>query len=187
VRKNRRTEKRVKRRVPCEVFVGDARFSGMIVNLSRNGLFVQTTARPARGSQVEIRLNVETESEPIRLLAVVRRASTLPPGATSVGRGGIGVSVERADERYLRFLASLAPEVGASSIAAPAPPGRDQRATPAGREDPTTTTRYRVRIAQMGSSRSKTVFACGRTPAEASDLALAAFEEGWKVLEIEPA
>jgi hypothetical protein len=108
---DRRFEKRLRRRLSCELWVDDRRHHAVVLNLTSRGLFVQTRAKPAPGTEVELRMRV--------LQATVARLFLVPPLLLSVAGGGIGLRVRSAPEAYLAFLMDIAPHGWAPA----APPG----------------------------------------------------------------
>ena len=53
---HRRRYERVKRRFPCEFLIEGQRYRGIVVEVSRGGLFVQTDASTAPGKEIELHL-----------------------------------------------------------------------------------------------------------------------------------
>jgi hypothetical protein len=106
---DRRFEKRLRRRLSCELWVDDRRHHAVVLNLTSRGLFVQTRAKPAPGTEVELRMRVSTQDEPIVLQVTVARLFLVPPLLLSVAGGGIGLRVRSAPEAYLAFLMDIAP------------------------------------------------------------------------------
>ncbi len=78
-----KTDPRYRKRVPCRVWVGKSSYSGMILNLSRMGLFVQTNAGVTSGDAIELKFN---GGDPLHAQVVWRRRrngaadSPPPPG-----------------------------------------------------------------------------------------------------------
>ncbi len=153
-----RVEPRYKKRIPCRIAGEDGSYSGMILNLSRTGLFIQTRAGTKPGSEVSLNLAPDLQPDAIQLRTRVvwqRKATsslTLP--------GGIGVEIQNEPTSYLELINtvmgnSLEPE-------------------------------FRVRISKEGSPRSWTMtFRCN-SEEEARSLALEGMGPDEKILELAP-
>src|SRR5215813_10784715 len=90
---------RKKRRIPCQLWVGEREHSALILDLSPSGLFVQTHAKPQRGERVGLGINeakpaFELEREPgLRFRVYVaqiggprsRRVEVAAPDAAAAG------------------------------------------------------------------------------------------------------
>ena len=101
---NRRSEERVRRRIGCDLYIGDRRYSGLLLDLSPHGMFVQTAAKPAPGTPVSVHLSAPHLSEPLELWAQVARARLVPPQLRNLAKGGLGLQLEEPPEAYLRFV-----------------------------------------------------------------------------------
>ena len=60
-------EPRIRKRVPCHLSLEQDSFPGMVLNLSRGGLFVQTSFTPARGESIELDVDGARTRQPIAL------------------------------------------------------------------------------------------------------------------------
>src|SRR5262245_18999550 len=107
-----RVAKRAKRRLACRIGVGRQRFSGVIIDLSASGLFVQTSAKPRPGEAVTLELSVPGQRVPLRLEAQVVRLKLVPPRLVAVAQGGLGLRITHAPEGYFSFLSSILSEFG---------------------------------------------------------------------------
>lgn len=103
----RRIEPRIRKRISCDLQVGDRRFSGLVLDLSETGLFIQTVARPLPGARVRLGLTGGRLGEPLQLEARVARTRLVPPQLRTVARGGLGIHLERPPDAYLEFLEEL--------------------------------------------------------------------------------
>ena len=169
-----RVAKRTKRRMACRLVLGRQRFSGVVLDLSSSGMFVQTTAKPRPRDPVTIELNVPGHREPIRLEAHVARLVVVPAQLAAVAQGGVGLRIRNAPEPFFELLRQIQIE---SRLGSPAPlesgeelPGEAHR-------------RYRVRMTQLGRARTRTLQVVARSSEEAAELARAEAGDGWKVLE----
>lgn len=106
-----RVLERKKRRLPCSIRNQSQRFSGMVVELSATGLFLQTRARVDLGDDLELEVSVPCRAEPISLTVSVVREKRVPARLRSVAQGGIGTRILAAPEAFYEYLLSLDPEV----------------------------------------------------------------------------
>ena len=173
-------EPRYRKRVPCQLVVGGGSHPGMVLNVSRGGLFVQTGARARPGDRVRIALNASPRLGAIGLEARVVWKRVSPPRLHSVTQGGVGLEIQGASEAWYDFLAGVAaPDAGLERV-----PRAD--ALPAATRPAPALLRFRVRMSQTGGPRSRTVVVEGGSEEEARRRALLATGRGWSVLEIEP-
>jgi len=64
---------RQKKRISCELIVNDSRYSGIILDISATGMFIQTTLKPGAGEGVTVYLKIPGRDETIRVDARVAR------------------------------------------------------------------------------------------------------------------
>ncbi len=171
-----RAAKRTKRRMACRLVVGSQRFSGVVLDLSATGVFIQTTAKPNPREAVTVELSVPGEREPIRLETEVARLYMVPAQLITVAQGGVGLRIRNAPEGFFEMLGQLQLAGQADS---PAPTGGGAEQAEAG--DPQRG--YRVRVTQLGRARTRTLRILARSAEEAAELACTETGEGWKVLE----
>lgn len=94
--------------MPCRVKQGPRQYSGMVLNVSRTGLFVQTSAAPEIGAEIELTLSQRTQPTPLQLTAEVIWKRKVPASLRSVAEGGIGLRIRYAPETYYGLLAEAA-------------------------------------------------------------------------------
>jgi hypothetical protein len=163
----------------------------MVLDLSPSGLFLQTSAKLGPGDRVELELRLPSEKEPLGIVAEVARRKIVPARLLTVAQGGVGLRIVSAPEPYFAFLGSLSPDRFESP-----PPGRRAMPPPGpgtAQADPAEPTgarrhrvrRHRVRVKQIGGSRSRTLVVSGDSAEEAERAAMAELGEGWKVLAVE--
>jgi hypothetical protein len=171
--------------MPCGLTIDGRRYSGFVLDISQEGLYVQTSARPALGAVVDIELSLPTGKEPLQMRAKVARQRLVPPELRSVAQGGIGVCMDEPPEAYQEYYLSITPLARRRrAVAKPNGPPEAADEPPRDSEDPSL--RYRVRVKQEKGSRSRVItVACG-TEEEARERALAKAGEGWKVLSADP-
>ena len=202
---SRRTATRTKKRLACSVVIDGSRMSGIVLDLSANGLFVQTSANPPPGA--ELGLELELPGEPERTLLVVRvaRKKVVPPRLRSVAHGGLGLRIKRAPEAYFSYVARLqcaevaeeSPAVAAAPAkASPAVTASPKKASPGRRSGARRVApprapaaangkRFRVRVSQISGSRSRSLDVTAASEEEARRKAMGASGEGWKILACE--
>jgi hypothetical protein len=174
--KDRRQAERFKKRIPCEIQVKGQWQPALVLDLSWNGLFVQTRSPVDPGTRVDVRLRLPGRSETLELAAVVARARRVPVRLASVAHGGLGLQIGTAPNAYYEYVAEFSKEQ-----AGPAPPTPQPSPKPAppGRQ-------FKVRAQQTGSPRSRTLTIGADSPEQAKTLALRQLGERWTVLEVEP-
>lgn len=113
-----RGEPRFKKRMSCKFRLGQQDHSGIVLDVSRQGLFVQTTASARVGDKVEVVLSRPEQGTAITLVAGVRWLRRVPTQLRSVVQAGIGLQISHAEESYYALLAEavqgLAPVKGRS-------------------------------------------------------------------------
>jgi hypothetical protein len=190
----------------CTIVVGQRRHSGFVLDVSATGLFVQTSASPPPGSQVEVELSVPGERDPVHIRAAVARRKVVPPRLRTVAHGGVGLQIQSAPEAYFTMIAALQemgpaageadpPEAAAPKQAKAKHAGAKGASDPAGKKKarpkrprklpprmapPPPRLSFRVRIQQGARSRRMNVVAA--TEEDARRQALAEAGSGWKVL-----
>jgi len=185
----------------CSLLVGERRHTGIVLDVSATGLFIQTSASPSPNQVVDLELSIPGESEVVPVRAIVARRKAVPPRLITVAHGGLGLRIENAPEAYFTMVASLqdsgsklietaAPD---SDKAASSPP--EQKAAPKSddekarskpkrklppRQAPPPRRRFQVRIQHGARSRRLEVSAASEK--DARQQALSEAGEGWKVL-----
>lgn len=205
---DKRRAPRAKKRLACSFHHAGKRYSGMLLDLSANGVFVQTSASPHPGEAVRLELALPGRPEPLRLEGRAVRRRVVPARLRAVAQGGVGVALSGAPEAWFGFVAELLGERPLPAAAAPrrkptalerrarrlalgralGPRSRPRPPCPPEAEaapEPAGGRRYRVRV-KLGSRKQEMVVeAAGE--AEAREAALAEAGAGWRVLRCEPA
>jgi hypothetical protein len=172
--------------MPCGLSIEGRHYSGFVLDISVHGLYVQTSARPAPGTAVDVELSLPTRKEPVHMRAKVARQKLVPPELRSVAQGGIGLHIDEPPEAFVEYYISVTPPDLDPETAAEyghlrgVAEGRKPRG--GGGES----LRYRVRVSQTSGPRSRTITVACETLEEAKQRALAEVGEGWKVLSAEP-
>jgi len=100
-----RPEPRYRKRIPCKLTRSRSTFSGLVVDPSRRGLFVQPSAVAKTGDEVEIVLRSWKSEAAIVLNAQVMWRRKVPLRLRSVVEGGLGLQIRYAPEPYYVMLA----------------------------------------------------------------------------------
>jgi Tfp pilus assembly protein PilZ len=103
-----RAEPRFKKRIPCKLKRSRSTFSGLVVDISRTGLFVQTSASASTGDEVEVMLGAKEPEVDVVLVANVVWQRKVPPQLRSAVEGGLGLQIRYATEPYYALLAASA-------------------------------------------------------------------------------
>jgi hypothetical protein len=158
---------RKRRRIPCQLWVGEREHSALILDLSPSGLFIQTHAKAQRGERV--RLQFSHEDAMLELKVEVVRIKSVPQGLLAATKGGIGVRIVSAPEEYDGLLSQL---------------GISERTKPSFELDPEPEPglRFRVYVAQIGGPRSRRVEVSAADADAANARALEEVGAGWKIL-----
>jgi len=166
---DKRRHRRHLRRMPCELFVGERKFSALVLDLSETGLFIQTHARPQIGAR--LRIVVAHTDAPLELVVEVVRAKKVPPSLLALAKGGIGVRILSVPAEYDQLLATL---------------GIGDQAEPFELEsDAESGSRFRVYAAQIGGARSRRVDVAASDPDEARERAIEELGSDWKAIRVE--
>jgi Tfp pilus assembly protein PilZ len=100
-----RNTQRIRKRLSCELEFEERRYSGIVLDISEQGLFVQTSAKPKLGVRVHLRLRMHGVGT-CELMARVARLKLVPPQLKSVANGGIGLFIEMPTPELDRFIAA---------------------------------------------------------------------------------
>lgn len=177
-------------RLACALAVGERRHSGVILDLSPTGVFVQTSARLGRRERVRLELSLPGRPEPLRLEAEVVRARQVPPHLVNVAHGGIGLRLTNAPEEYFAFMARVlpaetvpagGPATGPQQPHAGTGPQRPHAGAGSGEPEPTPV--FRVRAAQRGGTRTRTLRVTCGDEQQAREAALEQLGADWKILD----
>ena len=163
-----RVSNRKKRRIPCQLWVGQREHSALVLDLSPSGLFIQTHARTTRGERVSLRL--ANEDHPLDLLVEVVRTNQVPQSLLAAAKGGIGVRITSAPEEYYAMLVGL---------------GINEASKPLFELERAPGPRFRVHVAQVGGPRSRRVELSAPDPDAAAAQVLVELGDGWRVLRVE--
>ncbi len=165
---------RFRKRIPCSVHSGGRRHSGLVLNVSHGGLFVQTTAGPEPGAGLAVELQLGPGGQALELDAQVVWRRVVAPHLRTIQQGGVGLRIRRAPEPFYTLLMEM--QQGDSTLP-PRAPAAAEPALPAAR--------FRIRVKQDTGPRSRLLTLSGASEAEVRDRALAQSGHGWTILEVE--
>lgn len=97
---------RTKHRLGCEFEVLGVRYSGIVTDVSARGLFVQSSAIPKSGTELELLLRSPDHGE-IVLQARAIRLTQRHRAAAAMDPKGFGLEITRAPEQYFAMLVAL--------------------------------------------------------------------------------
>lgn len=186
-----RVAKRIRRRMPCELKAAGRQQRAIVLDCSRTGLFVQTSARLKPGSSVEVWLQAEGQREPMMLRASVARQKAVPSNLTSVAQGGIGLRILDAPRSYYELLGESPPAPRGNGTTVPGATAPGVRRAPSPSPTPRAAApaagapvapRYRVRVKQSDGPRSRILDIVAESAERACAAALAQLGAGWEAL-----
>lgn len=109
---DRRAAKRIRRRLTCELRFDGRKTTGIVLNVSTSGLFIQTSARPAPGTVVEVHFSARGSSPEMDLRTRVARQKRVEPRLAQIEASGIGLQLLDAPEAYWQLVADALPGSG---------------------------------------------------------------------------
>ncbi len=169
-------EPRIAKRLPCALQVEGRRYSGVVLNVSQNGLFVQTNAAPGRGEAVELELNAPESERSIPVRGKVVWQRVVPHQLRSMARGGVGLQIQNADESYYVLLARwMRTELPV--------PSREGSADTQPKAQPLT---WRVRVRAVAGPRTRTLTIEAPSLEAARTETVGYVGDGWRIIEIHP-
>jgi hypothetical protein len=117
----RREQRRIRRRMECELRFGGLRHRGVVVDASPEGLFVRTGARLTGAGELELRVCLPGRADATRLHATPVRMQLAPEPSTGASRCGVALRVVGAPEAYAAFFPADAarersPECGRAPV-----------------------------------------------------------------------
>jgi PilZ domain len=169
----RRRENRSRRRIPCDLEYEGHRITGIVLDVSHGGLFVQTSTKLSPGTAVRVLLRLGNAPEPIAVRCSVARQRSVPPRLASVARPGVGLRLLEAPPEYFAALSDPSFRPEGQGAADPEPAAGSPR--------------FRVRVKQSGGSRSRTIEIAAESAELATAQVLSEIGEGWEVIETEAA
>ncbi len=175
--------------MPCEIIIGDHRQRGFLLDVSSNGVFVQTLKAISSDQEIGVEFTPPGLDTKIQLRARVVRIRQVPARLTSVIAPGVGLRITTAPPEYQAFLASLlSSSPGASdrkgdAQASERPPSTVPESPPGADSD----TRYRVRVKHTSGPRSRSILVAATSREHAESQAIAELGDNWQVIDVETA
>ncbi len=169
---------RISKRMPCSIETRDQRHTGLVLNVSQGGLFVQTNAAPGRGEAVELELNAPEAERSIPVQGKVVWQRVVPHQLRSMARGGVGLRIQNAPESYYVLLARwMRTELPVPNREGPLP-------EPSKPEPQVLSWRVRVRAVSGPRTRMLTIEAPTLEAARSEAQRYAG--DDWRIIEIDP-
>ena len=190
----RRKAERLKQRLTCELVIADRCHAGIVVDISRTGLFVETSVSPPPGEKVRVKLR-PSDGADVEVEASVARRYLVPRRLESVARGGIGLRIESASDDYLELTRGVrpgeeTPPPDAPINAFPSVMRCRERLHPKAVTDappvPSEGTAYRVRARQTSGTLSRSFQVTAPSEEEAKLMASTRLDEDWEILDVDP-
>jgi Tfp pilus assembly protein PilZ len=186
---------RKKKRLSCEIVSNGSRYSGIAIDLSATGLFVQTNVKPMPGSMVKVGISLPGVSEPVAMEARVARKKIVPPELLTLAHGGVGLAFVEPNDAYLDFVAEISPEHADAVEKVRAKPGGVRRkggtgkgaGSRGGANGATAASRFRIHAVETASGKRNSFLVACATEQEASDEVSKQLGDEWQVLFIERA
>ena len=148
-----RVFERKKRRMPCDVIFEGQQHSGLVLDVSPAGLFIQTSAKAKPGDLLDIKLSLPGEIQKLPMQVEVVRKVVVPPRLLAIAHGGVGVRILNAPEAYYTFMGVLG--IGSDQVEFKAEEGAGDSSGGSGEAAPQPGQSYRVRVKQVQGPRSR--------------------------------
>jgi hypothetical protein len=161
----------------CELRFGDGRRApGIVADISRTGVFIQTSANAAPDSLVELIL-MPSGGEKILVRARVARLKKVDQRLVSISAAGLGLEILDAPEAYYREIPSDGDE--------PAPEAHRCANASAPQARPAAAARkWKVRVSQVSGPRSRVVEVEAESEDAARTAALVRVGAGWQAIDV---
>lgn len=101
---DKRSAPRHKRRMTCELRYDGRKASGIVLDLSSSGLFVQTSARPAPGTVLHLMLEARGDAPELDLRVRVARHRRTEPRLAALVPPGLGLQILDAPSAYFDLV-----------------------------------------------------------------------------------
>ena len=171
----KRKQRRTRKRLTCELVVGESRQTVFVRDLSPEGLFVQTRARIDPNAKVCLAFAAQADLPAIELEVRVRRKRHTPPRLQSSVPSGVGLEVIDPPPAYLTLVERSATSGGvkdAEGLKEDAAAGSGIRT-------------FRVRLTQRGKPNANVLTVRSESLQGARARALARAGRDWKIADIQ--
>jgi hypothetical protein len=184
---DRRKEARIKVRFPCELALGRQRASGTVLDLSAGGLSVASDTKADQGDSIFVRLHPKGQAS-IDVEALVWNVRGMKKRGNGKTATRLGLVLSEAPDEFLALLKSKGPPPAAKPVKPREPvqprasePAPEVEPEPAG---PPAERRFRARVKQSDSTRTRVILVFAASAEDAADKALAEAGAGWSLLEV---
>ena len=177
---------RYRKRVPVEFDDGDGHHVGMVLNVSKGGLFVSSRATPRVGTRIVLNFSGQTGALADGIPARVVWKRKVHRSANAVADGGIGLEIEGAKEVFQDFVQGLVPGLAAPSPDESASVRAEESASVRAEEAgvPAPSMRFLVRAGVSGTPRTRTIEIGAESEEQARVRALESLGDPWQLLEV---
>ena len=183
--KTQQASPRFKKRLSCDLEFAGHRHPGLVLNLSRSGLFVQTSLRARPGSVIGVNLNSPQYDDPIELHTRVVWKRVVSQAMRGVQHGGVGLVIDVDSPAFAGLVGDIEAIQQERSSGADRPASSRPAPTQAVRaEQPGATPSWRVRVGMEGSPRSRSFEISAASADEAATKALGQLDADWMVIEV---
>jgi len=170
----KRKQRRTRKRLTCELVIGESRQTVLVRDLSPEGLFVQTRAKVDPNHRVRLFFAAKDDLPEVEVEARVARKRNTPPRLQSSVPSGIGLEVIDPPDAYFVLVEHSV----ASGVQDGEAPKED---VPAGAGIRT----FRVRLIQPGRSNASVFTVRSESLQGARARALARAGRDWKIADIQ--
>jgi hypothetical protein len=175
--------------MPCDLAADGRRYTGLVLDLSPSGLYVQTSAKLRPGERAGLVFGLPGAAGRVDIEVEVVRRKAVPARLRNLAQGGIGVRIVNAPNTYFSFVQVLTnARVGEGNTVVSVSAKDIEKALARGTKSTPKAAariRFRVRVSQTSGPRSRIVTVEGASEDDARGEALAQVGEGWKVLQVE--
>jgi len=170
----KRKQRRTRKRLTCELVIGESRQTVLVRDLSPEGLFVQTRAKVDPNARVRLVFSAQGDLPEMEFEARVTRKRHTPPRLQSSVPSGVGLEVIDPPSAYLTLV-----ERSAASGVQDAEASKEDAASGAGIRT------FRVRLIQPGKPRANVFTVRSESMQGARARALARAGRDWKIADIQ--
>jgi hypothetical protein len=170
----KRKQRRTRKRLTCELVIGESRQTVFVRDLSPDGLFVQTRAKVDPNARVRLVFGAQADLPQMEFEARVTRKRHTPPRLQSSVPSGVGLEVIDPPAAYLTLV-----ERSAASGVQDAEAPKEEAAAGAGIRT------FRVRLIQRGKPNASVFTVRSESLQGARARALARAGRDWKIADIQ--
>lgn len=175
------SEPRLRKRLHCTLNVDARRHNGLILNLSRRGMFVQTSMPAEPGTLLEIDVRDPVRGDDIPVQAAVVWRKRVPARMKGTNESGMGLRLISRPDAWQTMMSGML-ESGDESDAQAGTAAAAVAPEPVAAPAPVPT--FVVRLGQPGGPRSRRLWVQAESEESARREALARAGHGWTILEL---